>query len=91
MKNRNMFYQNIEQGYQNPGMFIPPSGYNMNTEYQAYGPNMIQGQMQGNNNSYQNDYEERIARLERQVKSLDNRIQKLENLNTDTTDNFYMI
>ena len=68
MKNRNMFYQNIEQGYQNPGMFIPPSGYNMNTEYQAYGPNMIQGQMQGNNNSYQNDYEERIARLERQVK-----------------------
>ena len=27
MKNRNMFYQNIEQGYNNPGMFIPPNGY----------------------------------------------------------------
>ena len=88
MKNRNMFYQNIEQGYQNPGMFIPPSGYNMNSEYQAYGPNILQSQMQGN---YQNDYEDRITRIEKQIKSLDNRIQKLENLNTDTTDNFYMI
>ena len=78
-----MFYQNTNMSYNNPGMFIPPSGYNMNTEYQAYGPNILP------NND--NDYENRISRLERQVKNLDNRLQKLENANTDTTDNFYMI
>ena len=85
MKNRDMFYQNIQEGYQNPGMFIPPNGYNMNAEYQYYGiPNQ-------NNINYNNDYESRISRLERQVKNLDTRLQKIENTNTDTTDNFYMI
>ena len=83
MKNRNMFYQNTIEGYNNPGMFIPPSGYNVNTQYQAYGPNMIPNQ--------EPDYEDRISKLERQIKNLDNRLQKLENINTDTTDNFYMI
>ena len=81
MKNRDMFYQNIQQGYQNPGMFIPPSGYNMNSEFQSYGPNALNT----------NDYEDRISKLERQVKNLDTRLQKLENTNTETTDNFYMI
>ncbi len=88
MKNRGMFYQNIEQGYQNPGMFIPPSGYNMNSEYQAYGPNMIPEQNKIMNNT---DYEERISKLERQIKSLDTRIQKLESTGSETNDNFYMI
>ena len=93
MKNRNMFYQNTQQGYSNPGMIIPPSGYNMNTEYQSYGPNVIPNQVPQQNNYYENnnDFEERISRLERQVKNLDNRLQKLENQNTETTDNFYMI
>ena len=86
MKNRDMFYQNTYQGYNNPGMFIPPNGYNMSTEYQAYGQN-IMPQNQINNN----DYEDRISRLERQVKNLDTRLQKIENTKTDTTDNFYMI
>lgn len=85
MKNRNMFYQNIEQGYQNPGMYIPPSGFNMNSEYQSYGPNVIP------NNINDNEYENRIQKLERQVKNLDTRLQKLENTNTDANDNFYMI
>ncbi len=89
MKNRGMFYQNIEQGYQNPGMFIPPNGYNMNSTYQAYGPNAIPQQEV----SFQdkNDYEERITRLEKQVKVLDNRLQKLENASNEVQDNFYMI
>ncbi|MBR4177912.1 MAG: hypothetical protein IKR57_01020 [Bacilli bacterium] len=87
MKNRNMFYQNTYQSYNNPGMFIPPNGYNMNTEYQAYGPNVMP-QNQINNN---NDYEDRISKLERQVRNLDTRLQKIENANTETTDNFYMI
>ena len=41
MNDRNMFYQNVNQGYSAPGAFIPPSGYNINSQYQAYGPNVI--------------------------------------------------
>ena len=78
-----MFYQNMQQGYQNPGMFIPPNGYNMNTEYQSYG---IPNQFNDNN------YEERISKLERQVKVLNNRLQKLESSAIDEdNDNFYTI
>ena len=87
MKNRNMFYQNIQEGYQNPGMFVPPQGYNLNSQYQSYGPNIIP-----QNNTETSSYEERISRLERQVKNLDSRVQKLETASEDTTnDNFYMI
>ncbi len=81
-----MFYQNIQEGYNNPGMFIPPQGYNMNTQYQSYGPNVIP---QENSN---NEYEERINRLEKQVRNLDSRLQKIEMSKEDTSnDNFYMI
>ena len=82
MKNRDMFYQNTQASMMNPGMFIPPSGYNLNQEYQAYGPNVIPNQ--------NNDYEQRINKLEKQVKNLDIRLQKLEST-TETNDNFYMI
>lgn len=85
MKNRNMYYQNIQEGYQNPGMYIPPQGFNMNSQYQSYGPNVIP-----QNNT--DDYEDRISRLERQVKNLDSRLQKIETEKEDNTnDNFYMI
>ena len=85
MKNRDMFYQNMQASYNNPGMFIPPSGYNINQQYQAYGPNINPNQMNNTNN-----YDERLNTLERQVKNLDARLQKLEST-TDTNDNFYMI
>jgi len=85
MKNRDMFYQNMQSSYNNPGMFIPPSGYNINQQYQAYGPNINPNQMNNTNN-----YDERLNTLERQVKNLDARLQKLEST-TDTNDNFYMI
>lgn len=88
MNNRDMFYQNYNQGYSNPGAIIPPSGYNYNQEYQSYGnpsfigsPNVI---------NTQNDYEERISKLERQVRNLDTRLQKLESVSSKD-DNFYMI
>ena len=56
MKERDMFYQNVNQGYSNPGMFIPPNGYNMNTTYQAYGPNVMPNNYQNpNTNTYVND------------------------------------
>ncbi len=94
MNDRNMFYQNVNQGYSAPGSFIPPSGYNMNSQYQAYGPNVIPdnyNQNQNQNQSYNNDHEERISKLERQIRSLDVRIQKLESAGSEVTDNIYMI
>lgn len=86
MNNRNMFYQNVSQGYSNPGTFIPPSGYNLNAEYQAYGPNTIQ-----NNTNYYDDTENRISKLERQVMNLNTRLSKLENINNEVTDTFNII
>ena len=92
MNDRNMFYQNVNQGYSAPGGFIPPSGYNMNSQYQAYGPNVIpDNHNQNQNQSYNNDHEERISKLERQIRSLDVRIQKLESAGSEVTDNIYMI
>ena len=91
MKNRDMFYQNVNQSYQTQPQFIPPSGYNINTQYQSYGPNMVpQTQMQANT-IVEDEYENRISKLERQVKNLDTRLQKLENQNITNEDNFYMI
>lgn len=88
MNNRDMFYQNVNQGYNNPGGFIPPSGYNINTQYQAYGPNVMPMQDNYQNNS---DYDNRISKLERQVKNLDTRLQKIETINVEETNNFYTI
>ena len=89
MNNRDMFYQNLNQGYSNSGMYVPPSGYNINSQYQAYGPNVIPEQMGYTSN---NEFESRISKLERQVKNLDLRLQKLENVSNEVSDsNLYMI
>ena len=88
MQNRNMFYQNTNTSYNTPGMFVPPSGFNINNEYQAYGPNVLPNQYNTQND---NDYEQRISKLERQVKNLDTRLQKIENESINTEDNFYML
>lgn len=87
MNNRDMFYQNTNTSYNNPGMFIPPSGFNMNSQYQAYGPNVLPEQF----NNQDNGLEQRISKLERQVKNLDSRLQKLEQENITSEDNFYML
>ncbi len=99
MKNRDMFYQNVNSGYNNPGMFIPPSGYNMNSQIHAYGqninpymyqnPNIINEQMGYYDEN--NEINEKINKLERQIKNLDTRVQKLENVSNETNDNIYMI
>lgn len=88
MNNRDMFYQNLNQGYSNPGAFIPPSGYNINSQYQAYGPNVIPEQMGYTSNNELND---RISKIERQIKNLDVRLQKLESISNEVNDNLYMI
>lgn len=86
MNNRNMFYQNTNTSYNNPGVFIPPSGFNMNTEYQAYGPNIPNPYQQNTN-----EYEEKFQKIERQLKNIDTRLQKLENELVTTEENFYML
>lgn len=99
MKNRDMFYQNVNQGYNSPGMFIPPSGYNINTQMQAYGPNVNPYMYQNPNMTNEqmgyydenNELNERINKIERQIKNLDSRVQKLENVSNETNDNIYMI
>ena len=87
MDNRDMFYKNTNTAYNSPGMFIPPSGFNMNSEYQAYGPNVVPGQF----NNQDNNLEQRINKLERQVKNLDSRLQKIEQESIASEDNFYML
>ena len=41
--NRDMFYSNYQAGgFQEPNMiYTPPQGYNINQNYQAYGPNVM--------------------------------------------------
>ncbi len=91
MNNRDMFYQNLNQGYQNPGQFTPPSGYNMNTNYQAYGPNIMPQYNQNNNTSFEDYINDKFNKIDRQIKNLDTRLQKLENTQTNNNENIYMI
>ncbi len=102
MKNRDMFYQNVNQGFSNQGQYIPPSGYNMNTAYQAYGPNVMLNQnnqgmgymgqnMNSNYQSYEDYISDRLDKMDKQIKNLDTRLQKLETSSNTTTDNIYMI
>lgn len=95
MKNRDMFYENYSTGgYNGPinqNMLGPNMGYNpnmINPNYMQNNPNMINEQMGYN---YDNNHEQRITRLEKIIRNLDTRIQKLEGTIVDTDDNIYMI
>jgi len=92
MNKRNMFYSNYNAGgFVDPNMQMnmqQPQGYSQSNYYQAYGPNVMPMQTQPNQyNDYDNfnDYETRITKLERQIRSLDARISKLET-NTNLTE-----
>ena len=101
--NRDMFYGNYQSGgFQEPNFYqMQPSGYNINTQYSAFGPGVYQAnmnQMQNANNMVMNNdpYDERISRLERQIRNLDQRITKLETNgsisdNEINNSNMYMI
>ncbi len=84
--NRDMYYGNYQMGAFKEPEFIPPSGYNMNTSFSSYGPNVIPQNMNQNyntnqniNNNYIDEYDNRITKLERQIRRLDQRLRKLEN------------
>ena len=111
MKNRNLFYtQEASGGFFNPNMNymnnLPnnfntmPSGFNKNTNYMAFGPNIgPNGNMNymnnddiiyENNNNW-NEFESRLTKLERMYRKLDSRISKLEsssNVVEDVTNNY---
>ncbi len=93
MKNRDMFYSDYQMGaIQNPNMnMMMPNGYMMNSQYQAFGPNAIPNNY---TNMYSNEVDDRLTKLEAQIRNLDNRVSKLEsgniqqlNINNDS----YMI
>lgn len=89
--NRDMFYQNYNQGAYAPPQFMPASGYNMSSQIQQFGPNLVPEQISSYNN-YDNNFEERISRIEKQIRNLDARLDKLESQNiTSETENIYMI
>ena len=87
MKGRNMFYGNYQAGGVIDQNYInPPSGYNVNSSYQAFGPNM------NPNMNFDNDYENRISNLEKQIRSLNQRVERLESLKESSVNNdSYMI
>lgn len=102
-----MYYQNPNQGYQNPEGMYPPGGYNMNPQLQGYGsnmmpprnnyqqnqafnPNMMQYQNNYQPQAYEDYIDERLDKIDKQIKNLDTRLQKLESTSTNN-DNIYMI
>lgn len=97
--NRDMVYGNFNMGAYSEPQFIPPQGYNINTQYQAYGPNVMIPNTNNNVSygNYQDDYDNRISKLERQIRNLDARLKKLETTGSNITDdtivdsNLYMI
>ena len=78
--NRDMFYQNYQAG--GFGNVPMPSGYNINSQYEAYGPNVFQNE---------NPYEERISRIEKQIRNINQRLEKLELSNDNNNNSSYMI
>ena len=98
---RDMFYSNYQAGgFEGPNViYTPPQGYMINNQYQAYGPNVMIPNTNNNVSygNYQDDYDNRISKLERQIRNLDARLKKLETTGSNITDdtivdsNLYMI
>lgn len=99
MDNRDMYYNGTYGGY-TPFNNIP-NGMMMPYQNQNYDMNSgLNSQISSNNytNSWFNDITERLNRLERQVKRLDQRLTRLEtpyanttNYNQDVDNNMYMM
>ena len=101
-KSRNMVYSNTQSGgYFNPMMNynnMAPSGFQGINNYMAYGPNVVPGAMPTNQYEPQyeeENYEQRISKLERQMRKLETRVSKLESSSDifleDTNNNMYMV
>lgn len=97
LRNRNSFFQEASMSSQAimPNMNIPiyptNSGINAAQASQSY----YSGPMPNQNSNFFDDYDNRLAKLERQFNRLDARITKLENSNKlesiDMSSNMYMV
>ena len=94
-KERNNFFSEYNNGYYYSNSFPSPQ---MN-QVEAYNQFYMNQNMNNDPSSY-NDYQTRLARLERQVNRLESRVTKLENspinnisdtTNIDSNSNMYMI
>lgn len=101
MNNRDIMFQNYQAGafntptptYVQPQYIMPvqPSGYVTNTQYQAFGPNVVPEQIVTTNDNIDlkiNQIERRILNLETRVRDLE---LKLSSTTVDTIDNTYII
>ncbi len=89
--NRDMFYENS-------GYFVGPNGYGgvpvmpntMPNQNMGYNPGLTNPQNPFPNDTYET-LEQKVNRLERFCKRLDNRISKLENMYSNKTSSEYNI
>ncbi len=86
-KDRNSFFAESSNSYQNYNSMIPP-------QYQMSANNSM---MYSGNIPYNNDINERLAKIERQLNRLDHRLSKLESNSISSNDfestsnNMYML
>ena len=98
LKNRNSFFQeaNMSSSFAMPGMQNPMM-FNMPYQSAQASQSFYSGNSPMGGNSYNNfeDYENRLAKLERQLNRLDTRITKLENAakieSIDISNSMYMV
>ncbi len=95
-KERSAFFQNSASSYYYPNnMMMPnvPMTTQSNSEYYS-GP--VMGMAPNIDNSYNNEIETKLAKIERQINRLDSRVTKLEsetltNKDLDINSNMYML
>ena len=97
LRNRNSFFQEASMSTQNfiPNMMPYQNPYNGPVNASQASQSYYSGPMPNQNNYNYDDYESRIAKLERQINRLDARISKLENSakleSVDISSNMYMV
>ena len=96
LRNRNSFFQEASMSTQNfiPNMSYPyPVNNQMPMSAASASQSYYSGPMPTQNNM--DDYENRLAKLERQINRLDSRITRLENSSklesVDISSNMYMV
>ena len=87
-RNRGFYSQNYQVSSYNPPMMTEPSGYNASMQSYTFGPN-VNPNIIPNNEYYEDDYSDidnRLTKLERRVKKIENRLNSLDIDNTVDTD-----
>ena len=98
LRNRNSFFQEASMSTQSfmPNMMPYPTNFNMPVNASSASQSYYSGPVP-NQQNYNNfdDYDNRLAKIERQINRLDARISKLENASklesVDISSNMYMV